>query len=228
MKLTLPKGKRLACVGRTGTGKSLLARELFIASAGRRRVVIDPNDDASTEGAYGDKTPEDERWPTTHATKLDWRQSATWRVVPPRDKGPRDQQWYSDLYEHLFDTRDVLVWIDEAARPTTSHQIPLGMDIVIGQGRKRNITHIACSPRPVDVHPSIWSQSEYFAIFKLPSKLDRKTIAGHAGIDLDRFEQMQRSLGPHGFIWWETPTETLRLITDGLDFEARNAELQIR
>ena len=229
MKLTLPKGQRLACVGKTGTGKSLLARELFIASAGRRRVVIDPNDDASTEGASGDKTPEDERWPTTSDTKLDWRQSSTWRVVPPRDKGTRDQAWYSQLYEHLFDVRDVLIWIDEAARPTTSHQIPIGMDLVISQGRKRSITHIACSPRPVDAHPSLWSQSEYFAIFRLPNRLDRKTIAGHAGIPLEDFEAMQRTLGKHGFIWWETPTDTLHVIRDGLDFSSReDAPVSVR
>lgn len=219
----LPKGKRLAIVGHTGTGKSRLAHALFVQSRGRRRVVIDPFDDPDT--TIGDRckaTPREDRWPTTNSPRLDWRKSSTWRAVPT---DPQDIDWYDELYRtSIFDVGDVLVWNDEMGAATQSHQMPLGIRQTLYQGRKRGISHIACSPRPVEVHPGVWSQAEFWGIFRMTNYDDRDRVAKHSGLRPAQFEQLHAELGPHGFIWWDSVHERRLLIASGLDLGAHSVE----
>ena len=41
--------------------------------------------------------------------------SSAWRVVPSREH-LGDWDWYSHLYEFLFDSAPILIWTDEASR----------------------------------------------------------------------------------------------------------------
>jgi energy-coupling factor transporter ATP-binding protein EcfA2 len=213
--LTLPKDKRLAIVGHTGTGKSRLAHALFVASAGRRRIVIDPFDDPDTTiGPAGKHTPKEQQWPITSSPRIDWRQHDTWRVVPT---DPGDLDWYDELYNHsIFNVGDMLVWNDEMGDGTNSHQLPLGIRRVLMQGRKRNISHIACSPRPVEVHPAVWSQSEFWGIFRMTNYDDRSRVAKHSGLPPARFDEIHEQLGPHGFMWWDSVHERRLIVAQGL------------
>jgi hypothetical protein len=200
--LRFPTDARLACVGRTGTGKSYLARRFFVNHNGRR-VVIDPYDSDLTMGD----------WPTTREPRVDFGKSKTWRVVPV---DPEDLDLYDELYQSLFVERHVLIWNDEIGAAAPSHGMPLGVRQVLYQGRKRHLSHISCSPRPRNVNPGVWAQSEYWGIFKLPFKPDRELVGASAGLPSRQFETYIAQLGPHGFIWWESPKDKILVIRDGL------------
>lgn len=204
--LHLPVGSRLACVGRTGTGKSVLARALFVACGGRR-VVHDPYDDPDLTG--GD-------WPTTASPRPDFSSSATWRVVPT---DPDDLDFAGALYGWLFDHPPVTIWADEAMTISHSNELPLGVRRVLFQGRKRKITHIACSQRPAGVNPGVWAQSEIWAIFDLPWGPDRDKVAASAGMRRPDFEEYAALLGEHGFMWWEQRHNRLTVLEEGFSAE---------
>lgn len=207
--LRLPADGRMACVGKTGGGKSFFAKQMFLGHRGRR-VVIDPHDSEETEGS----------WPTTDQTIINFSTSQTWRVVP---KDPLDLDFYDRIYKNLFEAGNCLIWCDEANAVTTSHKIPLGVRMVLYQGRKKKVSHIAASPRPVDVHPGIWAQSELWAIFRMINADDRKTVANHAGVPIEEFEGFHRRLGKHGFIWWDSTKDQMVVIAEGLKLKRDKA-----
>lgn len=211
--LEVPRDSRLACVGFTGTGKSYFARAMFNARRGRR-VVVDPFDDPDiTVGPRGKATPELERWPTTREPTVDFGRSGTWRAVP---SDPEDLDWFDALYKHLFEIGNVMIWNDEIGAAAPSRQFPLGVRQVLYQGRKRNISHIACSPSPVNVNPGVWRQADRWAIFQLPYAPDRETVAAHAALSRKQFDEWHTQLGEHGFIWWEPRSRKLVVLQDGL------------
>jgi hypothetical protein len=205
--LHVAAGQRLACVGRTDSGKSVLARAVFKSESGRK-VVVDPFDSELTEGVGEQDT-------VSETTQIDWARFDTWRVVPSREH-LGDWDWYSHLYEFLFDSAPILIWTDEASRVTTSQRIPMGVDLVQSQGRKRKVTHIICATRPARVHGSLWSQSDHWAVFRLRWQADKDAVAAAMGQSANEFQADQDRLSHHGFIWYDTKGDRKIIVPNGL------------
>lgn len=211
--LYLPTDARLGVVGRTGTGKSVMARYHFTRATGRK-VVVDPADDDSTEARsehYNAKlfpAREDEEWITTHSPEPKFtKEQKCFRVVPEK---PRDPKFYDALYQHLFEVGHLTVWTDEMNLVAPTHRIPDGVMQLQWQGRKRHIAHIACSPSPYGVDPDIWRAVGYWAVYDLSWKPDRDRVAQNCQLriqDLERYLSKFSDDVPggsnHGFLWWK-------------------------
>lgn len=186
---------RMLITGRTGSGKSYLARALFEASP-PPRILIDPKCGEST--AYAVSFSDPSRIPDSPVT----------RFVPT---DPTDLDVYDALYGAIFNGGPRTVWLDEARYAAPTHAVPVNVGRVITQGRSRGIGHIACSQRPVWFAPEMLSESEHVITFPTQHPRDLDTIAGVLSIPPKRLSALLGELPRFGFSWYDVRTQTITL-----------------
>lgn len=195
---------RVFVTGTTGTGKTHLARRLFLAAPGRR-IVIDPKNDRDATGNLGN-----------HATASDplrLPDMPTIRWVP---RDPFDLEAYDALYRHLMEHPPWYIWTDELGTVAPANKTPPAFAQLIYQGRSRGIGHIGSHQRPVEISRAILSQSQHIVAFSLHDPDDRARIAKTMGLAPGEFTQYQAELGPHGFLWWQQTDPEPILCTQGI------------
>lgn len=182
---------RVLLVGTTGCGKSTLAKQLFLATRGPR-LVIDPSDSALTT-VPGVVTFSD---PTRARNRRgeDWRQAATARFVPD---DPYDLAAYDQVYRWAFDRFPRYVWADEAGFVMPARGAPKAARRYLIQGRKRQLGHLACHTRPIEIDRNLIGQGQHVFVFETPQEEDRRTVAGNVGINFRRFEQIYAEAMAH-------------------------------
>jgi len=186
----------VAILGTTGSGKSRLARQLFLTAAAPR-LVIDPvdSDTTSVPGAVTVRDP----------SRLD-PAAPTQRFVP---RDPYDLDAYDAVYRWVGANYPRYVWCDEAGIAFPVRSTPRGAAVILTQGRKRSIGHLACHTRPRELDPNIVAQAEHLAVFALPVPDDRRRIAELAGLAPATLDQLVTSLPLYGFLWWDRRRQLL-------------------
>lgn len=194
----IEEGHRAFACGITGSGKSRLLAYYFATSAGQR-LLIDVNDDyelgpaAKEEGATVAREP----------GAIDWSKRSI-RYVPSRGDQDEFEALYAAIIAHVWppNPHPLFVMLDESEGPTTQHKAPPSMNIAIGQGRKKKLTHVAATLRPVEVFKKLRNQAEHFFAFCTTDPDDKLIIARRMGLTLPQLELVLPK-GPedHGFIY---------------------------
>lgn len=194
---------RIFITGATSTGKSHLARRLFLSAPLRdakgqptRRMVIDPADSDLTM-VPGAVTFHDPARPP---------EALTARFVP---EDPYDVEAYDVLYRKLFNRFPCYVWVDEAGIVLPASGVSKAARTLLVQGRKREIGHLALHTRPREVDSNLIAQAAHVAVFDLPNPDDRRRIAELAGIPPRELDAHMGGLVEHGFLWWSQRDRTL-------------------
>lgn len=197
---------RLFLTGTTGSGKSELARRIFAAAPGRRLVVDPKNDpDATARGVGPVVTFQDpRRIPDATVTRF-----------VPRD--PFDADAYHELYSRVLAAGPRFVWSDELGLIAPAAGAPVGVRTLILQGRAKDVGHMGCHPRPVDLSRSILSQSQHVIVHRLPDPDDTAHIARVIGQPRATLDRWMRELTEFGFLWWDVRRQHLTIVRDGLD-----------
>lgn len=186
---------RMVIVGRTGTGKSTLARAL-LESFPPPRLVIDPK--AAETTAYAVTFHDPGRIPDAPAARF-----------IPRD--PDDLDAYDRLYRAIFVAGPRAVWLDEAPIAAPSNAAPRGLLTVIRQGRGRGIGHIATGQRPVHIARELITESEHVIAFPTQHPADLDTLAGVMAYNPRQLRADLASLPTFGFAWYAARNATLAL-----------------
>ena len=186
---------RLLLTGRTGTGKSYLARRIFEGSP-TPRLLIDPKNGETT--AYAVTFSDPSRIPDEPVTRF-----------VPRD--PTDLDAYDRLYGRIFDGGPRTVWLDEARYAAPATGIPQNVGRVVTQGRSRGIGHIACTQRPVWFAPELLSESEHVLSFATHNPKDIATLAGVMSLAPAALAGLISELAKHGFSWFDVRENTITL-----------------
>lgn len=178
---------------------------MFLAAAAPR-LVIDPNDSDLTEipGAVTFSDPLNPRGRGGES----WREAATARFVP---RDPLDPDVYDALYAWCFVHGPRFIWCDEAGFVLPSAGAPKAARVLLTQGRKRSIGHLACHTRPRWVDVNLISQSAHVFVFSTPSAQDRRHLAENMGVDLATLEAAHASLPEYGFLWWDQRSKRLTI-----------------
>jgi hypothetical protein len=197
---------RIFISGITESGKSQLARRLFLAADRRRpKMIIDPqmSDTTNVPGAVSFQDPR-------NVPRV-----AIARFVP---NDPADLDAYNALYGWMLrpssdDKTPAFfpgyVWCDEAGDVFPVRRTPRDVRRLLTHGRKREIGHIATHTRPRELDPNVIAQARHVITFDLPNPADRKHIADIVGLDPLVFAGELGKLEAFEYLWYDRRAKTL-------------------
>lgn len=119
---------------------------------------------------------------------------------PPRTRGlyltsptPKQSDDVERFLERVFERGNTGLFIDEAALMPDAG----AYQMVLQQGRAKNIPVISCTQRPVNVQRPVFSEAGFFCVYMLADKRDYKIVEGFVPADLSR------PLPPHWWRWYD-------------------------
>lgn len=181
-------------LGRKGSGKSQLARELFRNWPGVDRLIIDATGDADPGNDIGHvemlrtiprAVNPDDTIGLPPRPKVDGKEvPGIWRYIG----NPMSPTYYDDLDRAiglgLFPrNRPVLEWIDEARTVMRSNATGPFARTLLEQSRHFHTSALICCPRPVTIDPLVLAQADRVVVFDVPAKADRERLADTLGYD---------------------------------------------
>ncbi len=180
--------------GRTGSGKTVLARALH-RSIAPPRLVIDPKDDADgTGGGYAVAFRDPGRLPDVPVARF-----------VPRD--PMDLDAYDAVYGAVWQAsgsgRRWHVWLDEARFAAPSRTAPRNLVRHLTQGRSRGLGHVASAQRPVEVSPQLAAQADHLVVFPLGYPPDVDLAAAAVQMPPAELRAILGRLPRYGWCWYD-------------------------
>lgn len=180
--------ERAVFVGRTGSGKTLLAKSL---------LVTYPHVLAIDEKAEF-RLPRDiivNRLDDLPAVLDEMKH----RPYEPVIYQPEPEFWNIDSYNEVFRLvylrRHMTVYVDEIYAVMKGLIFPHWYQAVLTRGRSLEIRTISCTQRPSRIPISVLSESEHYAVFQLQLEDDRAKMAGLIG------KEALREIPKHSF-WY--------------------------
>jgi hypothetical protein len=213
----------VACVGKKGSGKSVLARVLF-ESYPYDRLVIDTN--GTIEPAEDWLTLRKEPPETWPAPREDGER-VTVHFIP--DPGSSTFEEDMDRAVGLaYSHQRTMLWVDEGGVLARSNQVPAHTRRALHQGRHRDLSQLWCAPRPITMDPLVLAQADLVYVFALPNPADRRRVAETIGWEPDDLDLAVRELGQHEYLRYDSlaePPEAGEQDTRLLHFPALPAEV---
>ena len=107
-----------------------------------------------------------------------WQKGKNKIVYQPYNPSEED---FNELCHLIFQCGNYVLIVDEVKSYTQVNKIPYWLDELYRLGRERNTGVIALSQRPMYVHNTMISESDYVIAFHLELEGDRKKIAETVG-----------------------------------------------
>lgn len=175
--------------GRTGSGKTTLARELL--KKVRRLVVCDTKGDLDAWGCV--------EWGKESKKLLLRGEPIRVRVMAPLKASAQEaQEFWDNVFETAYDAGDVRIYIDElyGIVPKPSLEPP-SLKAIYTRGRSVHVTMCALTQRPAWVPMHAKSESSHYFCFRLNLPDDRKSMAAFMGEEV-----AERIPDRHGFYYF--------------------------
>lgn len=190
---------RIVYTGATGTGKTLLARDLNLPYIPKSHpvVILDPKRDSKWANVPDIEMP---RVPFSKIKLHAGAQAYRW---PKTNQKLSLERGYTHLVSYLFDRGNVLVISDETSTLYRSpHEMDAPTDRLIREGRARNIGIWWLMQRPSNVPTIIMSEAETWFAFTLRKSTDRKTTADYIGDDA--VNMLPQEEGDRSHFFWHS------------------------
>ena len=98
-------------------------------------------------------------------------------LVSPR---PGQDELLEAFLWRLWQRENCGLYVDEAALMPAGDAFPA----ILQQGRSKRIPVIACSQRPVNVARGLFSEANFFAVYRMIDKRDYRTVEGFVPADI--------------------------------------------
>ncbi len=187
--LTIKGSDRLCLFGRTGSGKTTLAK--YLIEQVPRYVVLDPKGTFNVEGIPVVKS----------FSRMQDRQ-----IVRPK--------WNADTYmvfDHAmlsaYKQRNIVVYLDETTMHTKPTVINPTLGMLIRLGRERGVGTWCASQRPKNIPSAIFTEAEHIFSFPLNFRLDREKVESFTA---DGVADEIATLQGHDFVYFRVHASELR------------------
>jgi DNA helicase HerA-like ATPase len=180
---TIRRGDRVTIFGKTGSGKSVLARAIIRSYS--RAILADPKGRATVDD-----------WPIVYGSSAfvaAW--PATPRIVVRLGPGEDRRKWLDAIAWHVYRHGETAFVLDETIGVVDANRGSAGLDALLSQGRELGITGVVCTQRPSRIPPAIISEADHLFVFRLNRREDRETVA-------DTIGPYSTLPTPHAFSYW--------------------------
>lgn len=196
------------CLGRKGSGKSVMARYLFDSYPYDRLVLDVAGDDGPTRAdlvgqtvveLHGDCSSLPTKWPE-HERKD--RERLTLLYVP--DMG--SPTFIEDMDHVIGLGRShprTAILVHEMGILASSNRTPPHTRRLLQTSRHTQTTLIACAPRPLTMDPLVIAQADLVFCFEMPNPDDQKRVADTIGWPREDFVDGMNQLGEHEYLRYD-------------------------
>lgn len=192
----IPSNRHVLVCGMTGTGKSFLTEQY---TKGYKYVVkLDTKGETDERKAFGESAWDGLRegidfTVCRHLHELD--EIDTPKIIYVPDFEEQNDDTFDQFFRWIFERGNTILWIDELMSVGTVFKYPRNLKRIYTQGRSKNVGVWACTQRPTGIPDCSLSNSNYFFVFDMSLKADRKKMAECTGVE--EISQM-----PNGYNFW--------------------------
>lgn len=178
--------ERVAIAGKTGTGKTFLAKHL---TRGLRRFVL-----IDSKGTLDNWNTVP--WDNESAKLLAEGEPVRVRVLSPIVEKPEEYRAYFDaIFKAAYDAGDVTVYVDEVYA-VTQNGIPAHLGALYTRGRELGIGVWAAMQRPTFIPLFVLSEADHLFCFFLQLEKDRRRMSEFMGEEV-----LEAANDEHGFYY---------------------------
>jgi hypothetical protein len=187
---------RIFIAGKSGSGKSILAKDWLIPGHYSRYVFHDVKKESEDlEHDIINKNPKELESSIKQYQKI---------LYQPIDLDPKD---FNNVCKTVYQNKNNMLAVDEVSRYATPSKIEYWHNVLISQGRSYNVGNINIAQRPRFVHNSVMSEAEHYFIFSLNLDTDIKKLetfmgkqAGNEIRALPEFHFLYYNVREHGYM----------------------------
>jgi len=206
----------VAVMGRTGRGKTMLARDLLTCREYVCALAIKRDDDTlDSFPAAGYKRMVNKRWPPPYGTNrvLYWaRPQNLTDIAKPR---AQIQNILDDVYQHGGWT----VFYDDIAYIAKSLGFARTIGTLFNQARSSHSSQVAAMTQPSSVTQAIpsevWRQVRFHLIFYYRTGRDLDVISDIVGYKQAQLKRWMSLLRPYDFLCFDDLTDQIFLVRSG-------------
>lgn len=213
------RNDRGVLIGKTGCGKTTLARFLIEDDNKRYSVTWNPK---GSESIFF--------WENQHmVTSLRELEDAADEDIPrliytPDPLVAEDEQTQKEFFYWIYENKNRRLYIDEAtAIAYRGYSIPRFLLAILNRGRERGISTLTATQRPSGVPMNILSESEHYYVFKTLLPQDRQRVEAITGISVED----QASLDDHEFFYFNVSRGLLTYRNERGDLLPRKLKLNL-
>lgn len=161
--LRLNKDQRGAIIGQTGTGKSVLAKQLIPGNA-NRIAIIDPKRTFSYD------------LPIFTSAREIYRRKPKRFIYRPKPSLLGNLLEMDDVYRYVYNLKDCFLYTDDIVGVLTNTKYPHFLQVCYQMGRELNIACLASFQRPYSVPLFLMSEASKFYAFRTVLANDIKRV----------------------------------------------------
>lgn len=215
--LDVSSGLVISCYGKKKSGKSVMAMLLARSYPGDLLVIDVAEDDGPIPPKPRDPLGRPQVDPVVELRGSVDELPGKWPEEQREDHGGRMILRYvpdagSPTFLEDMDAAVALAYshgkccllIHEMGVVAPANRTPPHVRRVLMHNRHRQLTVIACQPRPKGIDPMVLGQSDLVYTFDVPQRMDRVRIAEVIGWPADHFDELVQDLGPHEYLRFDT------------------------
>lgn len=207
------QGDHVTIIGRTKSGKTTLAREILSLRSTVVAIATKPKDEILGQMGSDFRIVRELPLPDYRLRPrvIFWPRNETVEDIPAQRASIR--RVLADVYRQGGDT----IYIDETYQLSNEYRLEPLLNLLWRAGRSQRVTVVCAAQRPAHIPLVAYNQASHLFFFRTIDPVDMKRVAGFAGQDRRKMEQVVGSLPEHSFVHIETTTGTYTVSKVTLD-----------